>query len=179
MHNVLDIPKVLRRYSQKSVRFVHPIIKTVRTVCPSRISPYDLSKLLCLFPYTICLPYDMSADREKKILYMTLISTPPEGAGASESESLFSLVLRRLLAAWRKRLAAFNGKDYSQNSPPQDSPLGGNPEVGNPESISYQDYPPKLLCFVCIVCAWYGLWVSAGDTDSVFHHNILKNEATQ
>ena len=110
MYNVLDIPKVFRRYSQKSVRFVHPIIKTVRTVCPSRISPYDLSKLLCLFPYTICLPYDMSADREKKILYMTLISTPPEGAGASESESLFSLVLRRLLAAWRKRLAAFNGK---------------------------------------------------------------------
>ena len=87
-----------------------PLIKTVRTVCPSRISPYDLSKLLCLFPYTICLPYDMSADREKKILCMTLISTPPEGAGASESESLFSLVLRRLLAAWRKRLAAFNGK---------------------------------------------------------------------
>ena len=40
--------------------------------------------------------------------------------------------------------------DYSQNSPPQDSPLGGNPEVGNPESISYQDYPPQLLCFYAL-----------------------------
>ena len=48
----------------------------------------------------------------------TMINTP-KGVGASESESLFSLVLRRLLAAWRKRLAAFNGKGlftyYSRN----------------------------------------------------------------
>ena len=41
-------------------------------------------------------------------------------------------------------------KDYNQNSPPQDSPLGGNPEVGNPESISYQDYPPQLSGFYAL-----------------------------
>ena len=63
---------------------------------------------------------------------------------------------------------------WTQDCPPQDCPLGGNPEAGNPESISYQDCPPQLLCFLCIVCAWYGPWVSAGDMRCVFHRNILK-----
>ena len=67
--------------------------------------------------------------------------------------------------------------DYPQDCPPQDCPLGGNPEVGNPESISHQDCPPQLLIFLRIVCAWYGPWVNAGDTDSIFNHNILKNKA--
>ena len=63
-----------------------------------------------------------------------------------------------------------------QDCPPQDCPLGGNSEVGNPESISHQDCPPQLLCFIWIVCAWYGPCVNAGDMTSVFKHNILKNK---
>ena len=60
-----------------------------------------------------------------------------------------------------------------QDCPPQDCPLGGNPEVGNPESISYQDCPPQLLCFLCIVCAWYKPWASARDMGCVFYHDIF------
>ena len=35
---------------------------------------------------------------------------------------------------------------------------------------------PNYYVFLWIVCAWYGPWVNAGDTTSVFKHNILKNK---
>ena len=59
-------------------------------------------------------------------------------------------------------------KDYPQDCPPQDCPLGGNLEVGNPESISHQDCPPQLLCFFmnCLYLIW--TWVNAGLNASVF-----------
>ena len=68
---------------------------------------------------------------------------------------------------------------WTKDCPPQDCPPVGNPEVGNPESISHQDCPPQLLSFLWIVCAWYGPWVNAGDTASIFNHNILKNKVSQ
>ena len=43
--------------------------------------------------------------------------------------------------------------------------------------LSHQNCPPQLLCLLWIVCAWYGPWVNAGDTASVFDHNNLKNKA--
>ena len=77
---------------------------------------------------------------------------------------------------WNISFMRWHTFDYPQDCPPQNCPLGGNPEVGNSESISHQDCPPQLLCFLWIVCARYGPWVNAGDYASVFNHNILKNK---
>ena len=36
--------------------------------------------------------------------------------------------------------------------------------------------PTPTIMFLWIACAWYGPWVNAGNTASVFNHNILKNK---
>ena len=88
-----------------------------------------------------------------------------------ESEKMIKSNQRQIVDHQHKIDSESRGE--CQDCPPRDCPLGGNPEVGNPESISYQDCPPQLLCFLCIVCAWYKPWVSARDMGCVFYHDIF------
>ena len=62
-------------------------------------------------------------------------------------------------------------EDYSQDSPPQDSPLGGNPDSGESWYHQLSGLPtPTIMFFLYIVCAWYGPWVSVGDTTQWFQY---------